>query len=70
MPCLTHTILFDTVAHAYAFVERVHIALKGDVATFRDGTTVLVYDAVPGGAYDRIQQLARSSSGNAIKTQW
>ncbi len=61
MRCTTYLVVFDSPQNAYVFVKKVHIAFEGDIATFRDGDSVLVFDATINGARQRIYELARSS---------
>lgn len=64
--CRTYLIVFATPQHAKRFVQRL-ILYMVDVSAFRDGESILVFDATKHGAQGRIAELARSSSAASIR---
>ena len=65
----TYLLAFDDEEQARRFVYRLHLALPHDVASFRDGCEVLVYDGTDRGARERVMQLARSSSASMVRVK-
>lgn len=59
---VTHSFTFPDAHSAARFVFRLHKNLS-DIATFRDGVHVRVFDASDRGHAYRIGELARESSG-------
>jgi hypothetical protein len=64
--CRTYLVVFATPQHAKHFVQRL-ILYMTDVSAFRDGESVLIFDATKHGAQGRIAELARSSSATSIR---
>jgi len=59
-------VVFATPQHAKHFVQRL-ILYMTDVSAFRDGESVLIFDATKHGAHGRVAELARSSSASSIR---
>ena len=57
-----YLIVFETPWHALNFCEKLHLAMPGEVGTYRDGEAVMVLDCTENGAHDRIMALAKPSS--------
>jgi hypothetical protein len=62
-----YLVVFETPWQALNFCEKLHLAMHGEVATYRDGEAVMVIDATKHGAQGRIAELARSSSASSIR---